>query len=82
MAHGYEYASAVQYLTPVITEDPPDFSSKTTQAGFMKELMALDKRLPNILDSYEGGLWAINSRSITVVGNTFIISYLLQRLVI
>ncbi len=82
MAHGYEYASAIQYLTPAITEELPDFSDKTAQVGFMNELRLLDKKLPNLLDSFKGGGWTINSRSITVSGSTFLISYLLQRLVI
>lgn len=79
MAHGYEYASTIKYITPVTTEN---FRNKNTQVSFMNELQLMDKELPNFLDSLDGGGWTINSRSITVLGNTYAISYLLQRLVI
>ena len=79
MAHLFEYATAVQYMTPI---EKPDLSNKLTQLGFMKGLGNVTKNMPKMLESFEGGGWDVNSHSIMFHDNTFVISFLLQRMVV
>ena len=79
MAHLFEYATAVQHMTPA---GKPDLSNKQAQLSFVKGLGNLTKRMPNMLDQVEGGGWDVNSHSIMFHDNTFVVSFLLQRMVV
>jgi hypothetical protein len=79
MAHLFEYATAIQYMTPVGT---PDLSNKQAQLGFLKSMGNLTKNMPKMLESLEGGGWDVNSHNIMFHDNTFVITFLLQRMVV
>ena len=79
MAHFFEYATAVQYLTPV---GKPDFSKEQARLSFVAKLGNLTKKMPKMLESLEGGGWDINSHSIMLHNDTFVISFLLQRMMV
>jgi len=80
MAHEYECAVMTQYLTPVKLGGSPDFSSEPAQLGLTDSLRKLTNKLPNAIDAIlpEKG-WEINSHSLTLAGETVIVSILLQR---
>ena len=80
MAHEYEYATLVEYLTPVKLGGQTDYTNPKIQASLTKEFAKLFRNLPTIIDNTpdnEG--WWVNSHSVTKADETIVVSILLQR---
>ena len=81
MAHEYEYAVIVDYLSPeTISGIPPNFTKQKTQVAFGNGFQRLAGKLPSAIDATLGDGWQINSHSITFQDRVPIISILLQKI--
>ncbi len=80
--HPYEYAILVEYLTPVALGGSPDFAEEPARQALRMALGKFADQLPRAISSLPapiGGGWEVNSHSITFVGQTAVVSILLQR---
>jgi len=80
MAYPYEYAMMVQYVTPKTIMGAPNYTEEGTRQSLRSELSGLMKDLPKALGALPSGAdWQVNSHSLTLAGNTVVVSILLQR---
>lgn len=80
MAYPYEYAMMVQYVTPRTTMGALNYAEEGTRQSLRSDLSELMKELPKALGALPSGAdWQVNSHSLTLAGNTVIVSILLQR---
>ena len=80
MEHPYEYRIIQQFLTPQSVSVATGFDDKKTQLGMLQEVNKMVSNLPTIIEKFpEGGDWFPNSHSIALMGNTVVVSILLQR---
>jgi hypothetical protein len=80
MSHQYEYSWISQYLKPTTFAELMDFGDENTQKSLALQFGKLSSKLPQIIDALpQSDGWEINSHSITPIGNTILVSILLQR---
>lgn len=79
MAHKKRYA-IMTYFEPIQPSGSPDFSEMPAQKGLVERLTNLTAKLPEAIDKFSPDYdWEINSHSLTLAGNTIIVSILLRR---
>lgn len=81
MAHPYVYGVIVEYFTLIRLGGSPDYGDKPAQEALQLKLGEwIRDELPNKIASLPmGTAWEVNSHSLTLAGDTVILSILLQR---
>ena len=81
MAHTYAYGMIVEYFTPIKLNSKPDYGDKPGQEALQLKLTERTRdELPKIIESLPmGTAWEVNSHNLTLAGDTFILSVMLQR---
>lgn len=78
--HPYEYQVLVEYITPVSSEEPLNYSEEVVRQALALKIQHLTGSLSvSIAALPDGGGWEINSHNIAIAGNTVIFTILLQR---
>ena len=80
MVHPYDYSMIVGYIKVTKISGAPDYSNPEDRKALTTELGKFARRLPKTLEALpDGEGWFPNSHNITLVGDTLILSMLLQR---
>ena len=79
MENPYEFGMATEFYTPLQLNVTPDYSNQKQQTALVLEIQKATKKVEDILPNHQGGGWTIVSHSLTWVGQTVVLSFLLQR---
>lgn len=80
MAHKFEYRFIQKWIIEKSIAQIPNYSIKDAQKALAVQLDITAEELPPAISEISGGGdWEVNSHSYAFIGNTILISILLQR---